>query len=119
MTVAAFLKANLPRAYLFLGNGIGRAALIGANDGPNTSLLVGRQRLFVLGCIHDIILVFDTQNLLTIESVLYEGLIFFGNPEPIDLLVLRHEVSALDPEGKLPSGVSFDADHRVFVNINP
>ena len=64
-------------------------ALIRADAGLRASLL----HLFVLSCIHDIILVLDSQNLLAIESHLHESLIFQGQQNP-SIFWYCHKMSA-------------------------
>ena len=79
----------------------------------------GRRSLFVLHFIHHIILMFDRQNLLTIEPNLDKRLIFFGEPESLDFLVLSHEVGAFDRERQFLRRMPLDPNHGVVVNINP
>ena len=59
----------------------------------------------------------DGQNLFAIEADLDMRLILLGKPEPIDLLILPHEVGTLDPERQLLRWMPFDSDHSVVVNI--
>src|ERR1700733_6066940 len=55
-------------------------------------------RLFALTRIHDVVPVFDGQNLLSVQPYLNQCLVLLRKPEPVNFLVLPYEVSVLDPE---------------------
>src|SRR5258708_32468385 len=75
--------------------------------------------LLVLSGVDEIIMVVDGQNFLSIHADLHNGLVSLRKPETADLLILTHEVGALDPERGPLRGMSFDTNHSVVVNINP
>src|SRR5271165_7019001 len=119
MTIAAAPYATLP--YSPLSNPAART--LSSNDAVRTALVVahhlchslgGSCRLtLVLGPVHNVISMVDRQNLLAIEPDLEERLIFLGQPEFADLLVLPHKVRALNPERKLLRGMPFDPDNGI------
>src|SRR5215471_1647286 len=74
---------------------------------------------FVLGCIYDVVLIRNSQNLLAVEPHPNKRLILLRKPEPINFLILPHEVGRLDPEGRPSGRMTLDPDHVVVVNVNP
>src|ERR1700691_5244167 len=93
--------------------------LIRAHGYPHSILPGGHRPIFILFCIHNVVLMLDRQYLFPVEPNLYERLISLGEPEPADLLVLSHEVGLLYPKRQFLCWMSFDPDDGVVVSINP
>src|SRR5215469_6172911 len=63
--------------------------------------------------------VLDAENFLAVESHLHEGLIHRGQPEVADFFVLTHEISSLDPKGRILCRMSGNSDDREVLAVNP
>src|ERR1700745_2963899 len=70
------------------------------------------------GPIHDIVLVFDTQDFLSKKSDLDKRLISFGKPKTINVLILSYEVGPLDPEREFLGGMPFDSNNGVVARVD-
>src|SRR5262245_41237501 len=85
--------------------------LIIVNDRPRASFLHQRPYLvFVLAGVYNILFMVDGKDLFTVKTDLNKGLIFLWEPEPINFLVLPHEIGPLNPERQSPRGMTFDSD---------
>jgi hypothetical protein len=72
----------------------------------------------VLDGIHDIILVFNIQNIRAVEPDMDKRLILPGKPESVDLLVLTHKVSSFNPKRQFLRRMLLDSHHGVVVSVN-
>src|SRR5271154_2203407 len=88
-------------------------------DLSDRSLPDGGPCICVLACVHHIVPVFDLQDFLPVQPYLHKRLVFFGEPEAINFLILPYKVRTLDPEGEFLRGMPFDSHHGVVVHINP
>ena len=63
--------------------------------------------------------VLDAENFLAVESDVHEGLIPRGKPKVADFFVLTHEISSLDPKGRILCRMSRNSDDRELLTLNP
>ena len=63
--------------------------------------------------------VLDAENFLAVESHVHEGLIPRREPEVADFFVLTHEISSLDPKGRILCRMSGNSDDREVLALNP